>query len=295
MSETDGLLLLRKPAGLTSFAALNTIKKKLGTKKVGHTGTLDKFAEGLLVVLTGRYTRLAPLVSGMDKNYDCLFEFGAETETLDPEGEIIRRQAPPDRDTLFGAVKKFIGPIMQRPPLFSAVHVNGKRAYERAIRGESLELRERPVTIYAFDIKAYDPPFLACGIKCGKGTYIRSLARDLGRACSSCAYVKELTRTMVGPFHLDEAVFPADFTPALSLKKNQDFLEQLIPGKSLVVKDGYCDSLRMGKPLDDEFFDTPPASRNAVEGPVLVFTIQGDLAAVIEKNKNGYAYRFVCA
>jgi tRNA pseudouridine55 synthase len=295
MSGTDGLLLLRKPAGLTSFAALNTIKKKLGTKKVGHTGTLDKFAGGLLVVLTGRYTRLAPLISGMDKNYDCVFEFGAETTTLDPEGEIIRRETPPDRDTLFAAIKKITGPIMQKPPLFSAVHVNGKRAYERAIHGENVELRERPVTIHAFDIQAYDPPFLSCGIRCSKGTYIRSLARDLGGACSSCAYVKELTRTEVGPFHLDGAVLPADFDPSSSLKNGRDFLEQLVPGKSVLIKDEYYDSLRMGKALRDEFFDTPPASRNAGEGPVLVFTIRGDLAAVIEKNKNGYAYRFVCA
>ncbi|MDR1932575.1 MAG: tRNA pseudouridine(55) synthase TruB [Spirochaetales bacterium] len=291
MSTADGLLFLYKPAGVTSFAALNTVKKKLGTKKVGHTGTLDKFAEGLLVVLCGGYTRLAPFLSDMDKRYDCVFEFGAETATLDPEGEVLRRCALPDAEALSLAVKQFTGPIMQRPPDFSAVHVNGKRAYQRALRGEEIELAQRPVTIYAFDIHGWQPPFLSCTVHCSKGTYIRSLARDMGRAVSSCAYVKTLRRTQVGPFGLKEACSPADFDPAVCVRRGRQFLGELASGKSAVLKDGYHESLRRGKPLRDDFFEIPPAG----EGSILVFTRAGDLAAVIAKNERGYAYRFVCA
>ncbi|MDR3201507.1 MAG: tRNA pseudouridine(55) synthase TruB [Spirochaetales bacterium] len=294
MSSANGLLLLSKPCGITSFAALAAVKKKLGTQKVGHTGTLDKFAEGLLVVLCGRYTRLAPFISGMDKRYSGIFEFGAETATLDPEGEIVRRGSLPEAEAIESAVKNLTGPIMQRPPDFSAVHIDGKRAYERALRGEDVEIPERPVTIYSFDIQDWQPPFLSCSVHCSKGTYIRSLARDLGRAVSSCAYVKSLRRTQVGPFILDEAVSLDEFSLEC-VKSGREFLERLVPGKSAVVKDGYYESLRMGKPLRDDFFETPPADARDGAAGVLVFTRAGDLAAVISRNEKGYAYHFVCA
>ena len=299
MAGSDGLILLRKPAGVTSFVTLGAVKKKLGIKKVGHTGTLDKFAEGLLVVLTGKYTRLAPFVSNMDKTYECVFEFGRETTTLDPEGEVISESSPPDNETLVAAVKKFIGHIIQRPPEFSAVHIEGKRAYERALKGEKVQMPERPVTIYAFDIREYNPPYLSCSISCSKGTYIRSIARDLGKACSSCAYVKELKRTQVGPFRIEDAAIPEELDPAVSLINTRDFLEKIIPGNSATVKDAYYNSLRMGKPLKDEFFDEgllfSEKKDEKQELPIMIFTHGGELAAVIEKNENGYAYRFVCA
>jgi tRNA pseudouridine55 synthase len=294
MSPEDGLILLAKPPGLTSFAALNAVKKKLGTKKVGHTGTLDKFAEGLLVALSGRYTRLAPLISGMDKRYSCVFEFGTQTATLDPEGEIVKTAPPPGEDALRGAVKRFTGPIMQKPPDFSAVHVGGERAYRMALRGENPGLEERPVTVYSFDVESWQPPFLSCEIHCGKGVYIRALARDLAQAVSSCAYVKTLRRVGVGPFRLADAVSPGDFDPESSPKRGRDFLEKLIPGKSLTVKNRHAGDLREGKPLRDVFFENPQTWGTCPEGDRPVFTESGELAAVITKTGNGYAYRFVC-
>jgi tRNA pseudouridine55 synthase len=293
MSFPGALVLLDKPPGVTSFAALHTIKKKLGTRKVGHTGTLDKFAGGLLVALAGSYTRLNPFISGMDKKYECVFEFGIETSTLDPEGEIVCRRNLPREEELRAAIKKFTGPLMQRPPLFSAVHVDGRRSYQRALLGETSLPAERPVIVYAFEMTGWRPPFLACSVHCGKGTYIRSLARDLAKAVSSCAYVKSLRRTRVGPFCVEEACAPEDFS-ADRLRCGREFLERLFPGRSAVIRGRYYGSLRQGKALQDEFFENPPAAETG-ENAILVFTREGQLAAVIEKNSNGYAYRFVCA
>jgi tRNA pseudouridine55 synthase len=293
MPFSGALVLLDKPAGVTSFAALHTIKKKLGTQKVGHTGTLDRFACGLLVALAGSYTRLNPFISGMDKSYECVFEFGIQTSTLDPEGEITSRGSLPGEEDLRAAIKNFTGPLMQRPPLFSAVHVEGRRSYERALRGETHEPAARPVNVYSFEVKGWQPPFLACSVRCSKGTYIRALARDLAEALSSCAYVKALRRTRVGPFCVEEACAPEDFSTA-SLKSGREFLERLIPGRSAVIRGRYFESLRQGKALRDEFFEDPPAAETG-ENAVLVFTGEGQLAAVVEKNRSGYAYRFVCA
>ncbi|MDR1626650.1 MAG: tRNA pseudouridine(55) synthase TruB [Spirochaetia bacterium] len=294
MIPADGLLLLAKPPGITSFAALNAVKKKLGTKKVGHTGTLDRFAEGLLVALSGRYTRLAPFISGMDKRYSCVFEFGTQTATLDPEGEVVKKAPLPQEGFLREAVGRFTGPLMQRPPDFSAVHVGGKRAYQMALRGEDPGLKERPVTVYSFDVQSWLPPFLSCEIHCSKGAYIRALARDLAEAVSSCAHVKALRRTQVGPFCLADAVSPQDFDPESSPKRGRDFLEGLIPGKPLILKARHAGDLRAGKPPRDLFFEDPRPEGACPEGDRPVFTESGELAAVVSQSETGYAYRFVC-
>ncbi|MDR1316882.1 MAG: tRNA pseudouridine(55) synthase TruB [Spirochaetales bacterium] len=292
MTPRDGLLLLAKPPGLTSFTALNAVKKKLDTKKVGHTGTLDKFAEGLLIALSGRYTRLAPFISGMDKRYSCVFEFGTETASLDPEGGVVKTAPLPEEESLRAQIRRFTGPLMQRPPDFSAIHVEGKRAYQMALRGEELKLQERPITIYSFEVESWQPPFLSCSVHCSKGTYIRALARDLGRAVSSCAYVKVLRRTQVGPFHLAGAVAPGDFDPESSLKRGRDFLEKLFSEQPLTLKDQCIGAVRAGKPLCDDFFE--PSGEDFPAGDRAVFTKNGELAAVISGDGKRYTYRFVC-
>jgi tRNA pseudouridine55 synthase len=150
------------------------------------------------------------------------------------------------------------------------------------------------VNVYAFEITGWQPPLLSCRVHCGKGTYIRSLARDLALALGSCAYVKELRRTQVGPFCVQDACGPEEFSPAASLKRGREFLERLIPGRSVVLRERYSRSLRRGETLRDDFFENPPAAESG-EKAVLVFSREGELAAVIEKDANGYAYRFVCA
>jgi tRNA pseudouridine55 synthase len=200
-----GLLLLNKNPGLTSFESLRPIKKALKTPKVCHTGTLDSFAEGLLVVLTGRAVKLSSYFTGCDKRYRALVRFGEETETLDPEGEIIARAPVPPREAVEAALPEFTGAILQAPPAYSAIHVNGKRAYELARSGAAPEMKKRPVTIHELSLAAWNPPHAEFEVHCSSGTYIRSLARDIALAAGSRAHLRALTRTRVGNFSLDEA------------------------------------------------------------------------------------------
>lgn len=207
----SGLLLLRKQAGLTSFEALGTVKRALGTGRVGHTGTLDKFAEGLLLVLTGRALKLSPWFSHCDKQYEGVIRFGIETDTLDPEGAPIAEAGPPpSREAVEKILPRFIGKIMQAPPAYSAIHIDGRRASVLARAGKKLQMKERPVEIYQLELRSWDPPFAHIFVNCSSGTYIRSLARDIALAAESRAYLSRLIRTMVAGFRLEEA-FNQDF------------------------------------------------------------------------------------
>ncbi|NNM67663.1 MAG: tRNA pseudouridine(55) synthase TruB, partial [Spirochaetales bacterium] len=195
----DRLVLLDKPRDVTSFQALSPLKKDLGSS-LGHTGTLDRFADGLLVILTGHLTKLVPLLTEMDKVYEAVFEFGRQTDTLDPEGQVILERAVPTRDRLEETLKRFQGDLLQVPPLFSAVHVNGKRAYKRALAGESPEIPPRHVKIHAFEMLHWEAPYARVRIHCSKGTYVRALARYWAESSDSAATVTQLRRLQVGPF-----------------------------------------------------------------------------------------------
>jgi len=204
-SPQSGLILLNKKPGITSFEALGEVKRALGTGKVGHTGTLDKFAQGLLLVLTGRALRLTSYFSHCDKQYKGRILFGAETDTLDPEGNVIAQEQPPTRERVEQAIKTFNGEIMQKPPAFSAIHINGQRASKLARSGETPEMKERAVTIYALKLEEWNPPYAGIFVHCSSGTYIRSLARDIALAAGSRAHLSSLIRTKVASFSLDMA------------------------------------------------------------------------------------------
>jgi tRNA pseudouridine55 synthase len=206
-----GLILLNKKPGVTSFEALGEIKRALGTGKVGHTGTLDKFAQGLLAVLSGRALKLSPWFSHCDKQYRGRIHFGAETDTLDPEGCVIAESAMPSLENVKLAILQFSGEIMQKPPVFSAIHVNGQRASKLARSGEIVEMKERAVSIYKLELESWQPPFADIFVHCSGGTYIRSLARDIALAAGSRAHLCELTRTQVAGFTLDMAGRAGDF------------------------------------------------------------------------------------
>ena len=209
-AEPNGYLLLRKRPGISSFDALNLIKRSLDTGKLGHTGTLDKFAEGLLVVLVGRSTRLVPWFTGCDKIYEGTITFGAETDTLDPEGAVIAEAPAPSEEVLRSALAGFRGDIMQAPPLYSSVHVDGKRAHEIARSGETVEMKVRPVTIHSIELMSFEEQRAKVRVHCSKGTYIRSLARDIALACGSRAHLSELRRTKVATFELSDALDPLE-------------------------------------------------------------------------------------
>jgi len=201
-----GCLLLNKNPGISSFDSLLPVKKALGTGKVCHTGTLDSFACGLLVVLTGWAVKLSPWFTGCDKEYRALLRFGEETETLDPEGKVTAAAPVPRREKLEAALPAFTGEIMQAPPAYSAIHINGRRAHELARAGVEPEMKKRPVTIYSLSLLSWDPPHAELEIRCSSGTYIRSLARDIALAIGSRAHLRSLQRTKVGKFDLDNAL-----------------------------------------------------------------------------------------
>ncbi len=210
MEIVSSVLLIDKPTGVTSFSSLSPIKRAID-KKVGHGGTLDKFAHGLMIVLTGRMTKLNSIFSSLDKKYKATFEFGILTDTLDPEGEVIKRGAIPTLDEIITVIEKeFKGPISQVPPKYSAIHLNGKRAYELVREGKEVPLVPREVTIHSIKEIYYTPPYLTLTIHCSKGTYIRSLARDIAASCNTVAYVTELERTHIGPYSLADSVKAED-------------------------------------------------------------------------------------
>jgi tRNA pseudouridine55 synthase len=216
MGNNSHILLIDKPSGVTSFRSLGAIKHSID-KKVGHTGTLDKFAHGLMIVLTGSMTKLNILFSNLDKRYIATIRFGEETATLDPEGEVVGTADIPTLETIKKAIsEKFLGEVLQAPPIYSAIHVNGKRAYQIARSGKEIEMEKRPIKIYDFNIIDFDGRDLVCSIKVSKGTYIRSIARDLAMECNSRGHLVALERTEVGPFKIEEAVM-ADDNSGLSL------------------------------------------------------------------------------
>lgn len=208
---------MAKQSGKTSFSSLWQVKNALGTKKVGHTGTLDHFADGLLVLLTGSLTRLCSYITAFDKEYVTRITFGTETDTLDPTGSIVDTASLPDVSAVCSVIPSFTGSLSQMPPAYSAIHVDGMRSSDRVRQGESVQLESRMITIHGIEIISVigadgtlnpDDGLAASAdirVHCSKGTYIRSLARDIGRAAGSCAHASLLRRTAVGPFRLQDA------------------------------------------------------------------------------------------
>jgi len=231
----DGLLLVRKPAGPTSHDIIARLRKILGQKKIGHFGTLDPLASGLLVAAAGRATRFFPYYSKLDKTYEGRIRLGFATDTFDREGLPSGPETDrlPGVDALRSAMKSFEGRILQLPPIYSAKKLEGKPLYVYARRGEAVEPAPVPVTVAAFELRSYNPPFLDFRVDCGSGTYIRSLAHDLGAALGSGGHLAELVRTRVGDFSLAAALTLEDIEVLQSRNETAGFLlplETLLPG-----------------------------------------------------------------
>ena len=192
---TDGILLIDKPAGKTSHDIVAAVRRDYRGRRVGHAGTLDPFATGLLLVLVGRATRIQRYLMDLPKSYETVAQLGATSTTGDPEGEItVTGNIPPDPPPLP------TGQLLQRPPAYSAVKVGGKRAYERARAGEEVVIDARPISVYRFEQLWREEERAAFAIDCSAGTYVRTLISDLGDA-----YCTELRRTAIGPFRIDDA------------------------------------------------------------------------------------------
>jgi tRNA pseudouridine55 synthase len=199
------LLLVDKPAGMTSHDVVQQVRRIYGERSIGHLGTLDPFATGLLVLLLGRATRLANFLDMEPKVYNATIQFGAETDTDDSTGTIIRNASAPTEAAIRSAVRSLTGTISQVPPAYSAKSVDGTRAYDAARRGEPLDLKSVDVTVHSWEIQGVAGDALSATVTCSGGTYIRALARDLGRLTSSAAHLSALRRTRVGAFDVADA------------------------------------------------------------------------------------------
>jgi tRNA pseudouridine55 synthase len=209
--EINGWLILDKPVGVTSTHAVSRLKRIFNAKKAGHAGTLDPLASGILPVAFGEATKTVPFVQDGEKAYRFTVRWGAETDSDDSEGAITRtsdeRPAP---DQIADLLPRFIGTIMQTPPAYSAIKINGERAYDLARDGEEVNLAPRPVTIHALDLVRTDENEAVLEAHCGKGTYVRAIARDLGRLLGCFGHVVALRRTRVGPFTEEDSVTLAE-------------------------------------------------------------------------------------
>ena len=327
----DKIILLAKKTGLTSFTSLNCVKKAFKTTKVGHTGTLDSFAQGLLVVCCGRLTRLAGNITEFDKSYKAIIKFGQETDTLECTGQIIKNAPLPTLQSLENALQKFNGNIMQTPPAFSAIHVDGKRASDLAREGKTAQLKPRPVTI--FDAKIIETKlnsdnlveYAQIDFSVSKGTYIRSLARDIAYECGSAAHLVGLYRTKVGNFKIEDAAGFTDledfcienvinslttkneklnakieFTQQMFdeiINKSKNFSEEvsvLCGFNNIYLKDKNTQKdFLNGKPLRSYMFNIDLHSLlNKTSSAV--FAPDGNFVGLIEKDENGkIKYKFV--
>ena len=235
-----GLLLVDKPAGITSHDVVGMVRRAARTRRVGHAGTLDPFATGLLVVAIGACTRLLPYIVGEPKVYDVVIRFGTETNTDDHTGVVVRESPLPSLARFADAVRSLTGAFQQVPPSFSAKHIDGQRAYAVARRGGDVVLPPVSVTVHAWQLLHVAPEVVTARITCAGGTYVRALARDLGRALQSAAHCESLRRIASGGAHIEQAV-PFEALRPGSIADGQVALQSPVPALDNVVL----------QPLDD--------------------------------------------
>jgi tRNA pseudouridine55 synthase len=209
-----GVLNLNKPSGVTSRRVVDLVQRLAQGAKVGHAGTLDPLASGVLVVCVGAATRLIEFVQQVPKVYRGTFLLGRRSPTEDVDGDVTELASPPvpTAEQIAAAAGGLIGPIEQRPPAFSALKLHGRRAYDLARRGRQVELKPRTVNVYRLEVLAYEYPELRLEIECGGGTYVRSLGRDLAESLGTAAVMSALVRTSIGEFRIQQAVDPGDLT-----------------------------------------------------------------------------------
>lgn len=279
VNAVSGVLVVDKPVGMTSHDVVQIIRRGTGIRRAGHTGTLDPRASGVLVILIGPAVRLSEYVSASDKRYQATVRLGKSTDTFDSEGRITAT-ASPDRITEMQfeeALEQFVGEIQQVPPPYSAIKVQGRKAYEMARGGEEVELEPRTINVYSLELLEWAPPEAVIDVFCSSGTYVRSLANDLGAALGCGAYLVGLRRTKSGRFTLRDAV------PLRRLQESfnsGDWYRFLIPAAEalgdwpMVELDGdQVELIRHGHRIPAE-----PGAQGWVRG----VSQQGDLVALME-------------
>ncbi len=207
-TELEGVLLIDKPAGITSHDVVDRVRHKLKMKRVGHAGTLDPIATGLLIILVGKATKLSQYLMGLDKTYEGVITLGIETTTQDAEGEVVAEKPVPEltEDRLRELFKGFVGDQYQLPPMYSAKKVEGVPLYKLARKGKTIEREPRFIRVISFTMDKWTPPDIEFTLKCSKGTYVRTLAHDLGAKIGCGGYLKELRRTDIERFHIEDSL-----------------------------------------------------------------------------------------
>lgn len=283
------MLPVDKSEGPTSFDAVAVARRVSGERRIGHTGTLDPFASGLLLLLGGPATRLCSYLLDEEKEYEGVLHLGRRTDTGDPTGRVLEERPLPAGLTiedLRSAAGRFVGRIRQTPPAFSAVKVGGERLYRRARRGLDARAPEREVEVLAFEIRGFDPPRASFAVCCGRGTYIRRLGEDLGEALGCGAFVETLRRTRVGRFSASEAIGLDD----LRAMRREDLPARLRPAEevlaewpSVALDPEGARRVRHGLPVDrDAVVGSAPAG-----GLLVLLGPDGGLVAVAEARANG--------
>ena len=268
-----GVLNIHKPAGCTSRDVVNRVQRLVRPVKVGHAGTLDPLATGVLLVCLGPATRLLEYAHRFPKSYRGSFLLGLHSASDDLESEVIELAvaAIPTRDAVDAALPTFVGEIMQRPPAYSAVKVEGRRAYKLARSGKPVELAEKPVNIHLLNVVDYQYPQLVLDIRCGSGTYIRSLGRDLAAELGTAAVMSALVRTSIGPFQLKDAL-PLDEVTVESLANRLQSPLGLLDGMPTVtVTDAEVATICRGIAI----------SRVATVGELAAIDAAGELVAIL--------------
>jgi tRNA pseudouridine55 synthase len=222
----DGIFNINKPTGITSHDVVARIRKLLKQRRVGHAGTLDPGADGVLPICVGQATRVAEYLSESGKAYRATVMFGVVTDTYDAEGVVLRTTNPVGLTLteIEAALQHFLGPQLQLPPRYSAIKLQGQPAYKRVRSGEEVTLEPRPITIYQLHVLDWQMPHLTLAVECSKGTYIRSLAFDLGERLGYGAYLSALTRTRSGPFSLTDSITLEQLTEAIAQGRGEQYL-----------------------------------------------------------------------
>ncbi|MCL4396581.1 MAG: tRNA pseudouridine(55) synthase TruB [Chloroflexi bacterium] len=286
MSRFDGILNVNKPPGMTSHDVVNLVRRLAGQKRVGHAGTLDPSAEGVLLICVGKGTKVVEYLTNDRKAYRAEITLGESTDTYDAEGSVTKR-ASTEGITLASierALGMFRGPITQVPPAYSAIKLAGKPLYKLARAGVEVSPQPRPVTIYALDLLDWQPPVLTIYVKCSKGTYIRSIANDLGAVLECGAHLSHLLRLASGRFTLASASTTEELVHAFAKDEASELIfaldEALLDYGALIVGRTRESAVRNGVP-----WAAGPATSSQVVGdrrPVRVYSVEGEIVAMAE-------------
>lgn len=280
-SMVAGILVLNKPTGVTSRSLVDKVTRLLPRSKVGHAGTLDPLATGILIVCVGAATRLVQNVQDLSKGYRTHIRLGARSDTLDADGRIEVEASPriPSFDEIEEAVRPLVGTVNQRPPAFSAKKIHGQRAYDLARAGKALDLAPQPVRIDRITITRYAWPHLELEIDCGGGTYIRSIARDIGDALGCGGFVETLVETRTGPFTLEEALDPATLSAQSMHAELRPCLDAVPNMQRLELDAAQVEAIIQGKRLPTRELR---GESHGVSGQVALLNSEGTLIALAE-------------